>query len=208
MNGGHLDPNETEVCFHPTWLDSRRDFHDRRTIEAETFNEVLTRHVHPFVQTWTCDEQGWQFESEDFTVIVGNDVAGNLSVHAVSDVVPRKYLDPMRVKLREILFARDELSWSPGDFVGTLLQVVEEAVAWSELWHQSQQANPVSERHAKSRYMSTVLKDFKTYSDNGSGRRGFDARASRSYESVLNSSYGGKPMVLALVAPQMCSNPS
>lgn len=192
MKEAQSDTDKIEEYYHPTWLSIQRDFQDRRILEAEQFNELLSTHIQADAETWTCDAYGWSFEFADCNVFVDNDGAGNFVVHASSDSMSRRYLDGMRAMLRGILSAQDELNWTPKDLLVTLLQLVEEAVAWTQLWHHQSMIHTTSVKDPKSGVRNTVLNNFALKKPITIGRQGFDARSFQNYQSVMDNAYGGK----------------
>jgi hypothetical protein len=184
------DWDETEDRYYPTWLDIPREFQDRRAVEAEKFNELITKHLHPSVRDWTCNEEGWKFELTDCTVVVTQNVAGSLAIHAVSDAMPRKWLDPIRAMLRQLLSNQDASACTPQQFAATLLQIVEETVAGIQNWLEPPPLRQSTFEQTESRGITLENSQFNYVG--GRPRQAFDASSVRGYASVMDNGLGGE----------------
>jgi hypothetical protein len=181
---------DIEYHFHPVWLDNPREFEDRRNREAEDFNALLENHLPSSVEDWTCDFSGWSFVLDCGTVEVQQTLDGTLSVKASSNVIPRKYLDGMRVELRRILDGYDVLCLSATGFAVVLLQFVETAVGWQDAWSRSQKG--VAKRKVEDTVNHVCLQLSTSTKRQVSAPYAFDAGSVRSYESILANPHGGK----------------
>ncbi|KAK3721693.1 hypothetical protein LTR37_002858 [Vermiconidia calcicola] len=185
MSADADETEDAELC--PTWFDSPRGFIDMRSVEAISFNDLVTHHLNVSVTRWTCDATGWAFEYEDATVIVGTDQLGSLNITATSEVMPRKYLDGMRLELRQILRNQDDLDWSTIAFAVTLLQLTEAAEAWRLTWKNSQKRKQQTASKPNNAIRSLV--------DVTSTRRrvpyqGYDGREVRDFMSIIDNPFG------------------
>jgi hypothetical protein len=183
-----------EDLFHPVWLDIPREFEDRCSREAEDFNTLLDTHLPSPVADWTCDFNGWIFVLDCGTLEVRQALDGTLSVKASSDVIRRKYLDAMRVELRQILDDYDVLCWSPTGFAVVLLQLIEGAVAWKDAWNRSQV--DVAKGKVDNEGLHVCLQNTTGTKRQVSTSHAFDASTVRSYESILANPHGGKGIQL------------
>lgn len=125
---------DDDADYEPIWLTAPRGFVDLSASAAESFNNLLSNHLQAAVESWSCNEDGWTFALHDLTIEVRNDIMST-SVVVTSRSVPRKYLDPMRVQLRDVLHEQLQCScWCILDFAASLLQVTEEAIACLRDW--------------------------------------------------------------------------
>ena len=137
-------------------------FHDHANEAAELLNNMLSSHV-PFGISWTLSKIHWTFELTDLTVEIQNE--NGLTVVAMSNLLPRKILDTLRVNLREILHATiSELSWNTTAFAVMLLRLAEEANLCLQEFEQSRFGVPI--------------------------RQGWDATTVMRWEHVLGNSHG------------------
>jgi hypothetical protein len=157
----------------------RRGFVDRRQEEAESFNNLLSRHLPHSIQSWTCDEEGWKFEYSDMIIAVNNDEFGALSVHANSMTMPRKFLDAMRVQLRQTLEDICEVDFTPTGFAVKLLELCEEAASWEETWQKHLLEKAVKEQSCAPG-LKRKLKQ----------AHGWNPTQIESYESIIDNPFG------------------
>lgn len=157
-----------------------RDFVHERREEAEKFNSLLSHHLPSAVESWACDSEGWKFEYQHAVVAVYNHETGVISVHASSQTMPRKHLDGMRVQLRQLLQDMCEIDLTSTGFAVVLLQVCEEAAAWTQIWEKV-----------------LLQREIKTFSNHPgqvkrslSQQHGWDAREIQSWESIMDNPFG------------------
>ncbi|KAK3680693.1 hypothetical protein LTR37_021106 [Vermiconidia calcicola] len=162
---GANDDQIEEADLYPTWLNIPRGFVDMRAVEATSFNDLVTNHLN----------------------VVGTDQLGSLNITATSEVMPRKYLDGMRLELRHILQNQDDFEWSPTAFAVTLLQLTEAAEAWRLTWKTSQKPNQqtASKRNNAIPSLADVTSTGHKVPD-----QGYDGREVRDFMSVLDNPFG------------------
>jgi hypothetical protein len=127
---------EEDSLYHPSWLDTPRDFVDLRTREAEYFNNILYAHMPHQVTQWDCcEDSGWTFEFDDLVLEIENDIFDLPKVSVTTWSMPRAYVDPLRQKLRRILSKVSDMDSTDMTSIAVmLLQLVEEAVIFIHTW--------------------------------------------------------------------------
>ncbi|TVY67408.1 hypothetical protein LSUE1_G008288, partial [Lachnellula suecica] len=140
---------DEELLCHLLWS-NMRGFHDLRSTEAETFNNILDSFLPKQVLHWNCDESGWTFEFDDLVLSVTSSAIDPLQVFATSFSMPRKYIDPSRRSLRRILGTPLDSRSDMITFAMILLQLAEEAAMQIQDW-KTGKIPEASSREAKSR---------------------------------------------------------
>ncbi|KAE9379821.1 hypothetical protein N431DRAFT_394184 [Stipitochalara longipes BDJ] len=116
-------------------------FVDHRSREAEFFNTLIECHIPSQVTRWDCYEHiGWVFELENVVLDVENTAIDTVVVRVTSSSMPRVYIDPLRLELRQLVSLALAGPGDILDFAVTLLQVVETAVIHIHEWKNRKQA--------------------------------------------------------------------
>jgi hypothetical protein len=111
-------------------------FVDGTTASSDLLNDLLQTYM-PLAVDWTMGPGSCTFQLACLTVRVEN--GAGMPLTASSDTMPRKYLDPLRQALRDILHAAlSEPTWSTMGFGVMLLQMGEEALSHVEAFQTSQ----------------------------------------------------------------------
>lgn len=127
---------DDEVDARPNAIICHRlnQFQDLRENEAESFGELITRHLPSGVNDWTCNVDGWSFDLTEVGLEVFNNANAPINVKATSSTMTRKFLDPLRVELREMISKPSQIYLDVTGFAVLLLQLVEECVASLASW--------------------------------------------------------------------------
>ena len=139
------DEADPDLCSHYSDYQVRAElgFHDHATEAAELLNNILSSHVPPGV-SWTLSKIHWTFELTDLTVEIQNEYG--LTVVAMSNLLPRKILDTLRLDLRAILHtAISGLFWNTMVFAVMLLQLAEEANICLQEFKRPRQGVPIQQ---------------------------------------------------------------
>jgi hypothetical protein len=113
-------------------------FVDGTIASADLLNDLLQTYM-PLAVDWTIGPVSCTFQLTCLTVRVEN--GAGMPLTASSDTMPRRYLDPLRQALRDILHAAlSEPTWSTMGFGVMLLQMGEEALLHVEAFQKTSQA--------------------------------------------------------------------
>ncbi|KAK4500173.1 hypothetical protein PRZ48_008359 [Zasmidium cellare] len=133
---------------------------------VEMLNELLDMHMPSDAQEWKISQTSWKFDFVDLNVELSN--SNGISVSAQSDVMPRRYLDPLRHALRQILSdSLGEPIWKTLAFGTMLLRLAEEA-SW---------------------YLRSYLEHY-FHREDGQQQAGWDAAAVNDWSKVVDNPYG------------------
>jgi len=160
--------SDGELLYHPSWLDNPRGFIDLRSKEAEEFNEILNAFLPQEVIHWDCQEDnGWSFEFKDIVLNVTSSALDPVQVFANTWAMHRRYIDPLRRNLRQILSWPLESRHDMFGFAMILLRMAEEVAMHIQDWKAGRE--PPQDEQKIQGWNVREITDFNCIYDNAKG---------------------------------------
>lgn len=142
------DPDRESLLM---WRTRPHGFVDIRAVEAEMCNSLLDFHLPWQVLSREKSDSGWLFRlGHELTIEIRCNATEQLSVVATSNYMNRKWLDGIRAQLRFVLQSGLTQVVDAIGFTVVILQLVEEALAFLDLWRQNESDQALNEQSKRS----------------------------------------------------------